>query len=270
VPGGVIALQIGLNFYYLPVALSAKAVGTVLLPRMAREARQERLAAFRETYDRGISWAWFVAVPAALTLVLMSHPIAGSIAFGEMRTNDGIALLSAALASIGLALLGATMYEFAKQACYARHYVIAPLVGCAAMMACVLVGSLVSAQLPKGPAVLVGLGLTITVGQIACSLISDRAARRGTHSQGVSRVRVLGRHVTTAIVTIGPAALLTRALETAIGDHIGSILAVGIGAGLGLVAYAGVQAALGAPELPERLQRGKRRVSATEVGAASP
>ena len=45
VPGGVVAIQIGINFYYLPVALSAKSVGTVLLPRLSREALHDRLIA---------------------------------------------------------------------------------------------------------------------------------------------------------------------------------------------------------------------------------
>ena len=114
--------------------LAGAQVGTVLLPRLSREALHNRLTAFRETYDRGISWAWFVAVPAALTLLVSSKPIADAIAFGSMRENHGVALLSAAIASLGLALVGATMYEFAKQACYARHDVVPPLVGCAVMV----------------------------------------------------------------------------------------------------------------------------------------
>ena len=267
VPGGVVALQIGINFYYLPVALSAKAVGTVLMPRMAREALQNRLVAFRETYDRGISWAWFVAIPAALTLLLMSLPIAESIAFGAMRDNNGVALLSAAIASLGVALVGATMYEFAKQACYARHNVVPPLVGCAVMVGMVLIGSPISANLPKGPAVLVGLGLTITAGELARCLICDRAARQETHRQGTRRIRMLARHVGIAVVTIGPGALLARTITTVLDSHLGAILGVVVGAGAGLLAYVAVQAAFGAPELPSSLHFANRRAASSEVAA---
>jgi putative peptidoglycan lipid II flippase len=267
VPGGVVAMQVGINFYYLPVALSAKAAGTVLLPRMAREALQNRLGAFRETYDRGISWAWFVAVPTALTLVLLSRPIAGSIAFGEMRQNNGIALLSAAIASLGLALIGATMYEFGKQACYARHKVVPPLVACAVMVGLVLVvAPLAATHLPKGPSVLVALGLSVTSGELARSMITDRAARRGTHRQGAPRLRMLLRHAGSAVITIGPTALLGRAVASAVGGHIGAILGVATGAGAGLIAYVALQSALGAPELPPSLHFGRRRAAATEVG----
>jgi putative peptidoglycan lipid II flippase len=268
VPGGVVAIQIGLNFYYLPVALSAKAAGTVLLPRMAREAMRDKLTAFRETYDRGISWSWFVAVPTALTLVLMSLPIAAAIAFGEMRNNNGVALLSAAIGGLGIALIGATMWEFAQQACYARHNVIAPLVGSAVMFALVLIGSTVSAQLPHGPAVLVGLGLTITAAQLACSLIADQAARRGTHRQGTPLSRSLFRHSATALLTIGPAALVTRVVAGMACGHARSMLGVAAGAGGGLLAYLAVQAALGAPELPESLHFGRRRAGESEEAEA--
>ena len=268
VPGGVVAIQIGINFYYLPVALSAKAVGTVLLPRLSREAMGETLVAFRETYDRGVSWAWFVAVPASLTLLLFGKPIAQSIAFGEMRRNNGIALLSAAIAALGLALIGATVFEFAKQACYARHDVIAPLLGCVAMGVIVLIGALVSASAFHGAAVLAGLGLTVTFGELARSIVSDFAARRDTHRVGASRVQGLVRHAGAAAVTIGPAALLCRVVQHVIGGHSGAIIGVSLGVGGGLIGYLVVQALLGAPELPPRLQLGAAARERAGAGAA--
>jgi hypothetical protein len=197
----------------------------------------------------------------------MSLPIAESIAFGAMRDNNGVALLSAAIASLGVALVGATMYEFAKQACYARHNVVPPLVGCAVMVGMVLIGSPISANLPKGPAVLVGLGLTITAGELARCLICDRAARQETHRQGTRRIRMLARHVGIAVVTIGPGALLARTITTVLDSHLGAILGVVVGAGAGLLAYVAVQAAFGAPELPSSLHFANRRAASSEVAA---
>jgi putative peptidoglycan lipid II flippase len=259
----VVALQVGINFYYLPVALSAKAVGTVLLPRLSREALHNKLREFRETYDRGISWAWFVAVPAALTLLVSSKPIADAIAFGSMRNNHGVALLSASIASLGIALVGATMYEFSKQACYARHDVVPPLIGCVVMVTVVLIGSPLSAML-SGAAVLVGLGVTVTFGEFVRAWISDRAARKGTHRQGASRFGTLVRHCGVSVATIVPMSILGRAVQNAIGGHIGAVIGVAVGAGGGLIAYLAVQSLLGAQELPPRLQIRRR----PEVAAA--
>jgi putative peptidoglycan lipid II flippase len=263
VPGGVVAVQIGINFYYMPVALSARAVGTVLLPRLSREALHDRFAEFRDTYDRGVSWAWFVAVPASLTLLVSSKPIAQAIAFGQMRKSDGIALLSAAIAGMGLALIGATMYEFAKQTCYARHDVKAPLFACMSLVGVLLVGAPIAAAVLDGPKMLFGLGLLVTIGELARSSITDRAARRGTHTVHGSRVQSLARHVASAALTIVPAALLGRVVQSSVGGHIGALVGVVVGVGIGLVAYVAVQAALGAPELPPTLRFGAARLRDT-------
>lgn len=52
-PGGVIAFQIGLNFYYLAIAIGATPVALSLLPRLARMHVEGDTAAFRDTLVRG-------------------------------------------------------------------------------------------------------------------------------------------------------------------------------------------------------------------------
>jgi hypothetical protein len=146
--------------------------------------------------------------------------------------------------------------------------VVPPLVGCAVMVALVLIGSPLSAAL-DGAAVLVGLGLTVTAGEMARSIISDRAARKGTHRQGPSRIGTLIRHCGIAVATIVPMSILGRVVQDTIGGHIGAVIGVGVGAGGGLVAYIAVQSLFGAQELPPRLQIGeRRRRAATGVEAA--
>ena len=268
VPGGVVALQIGINFYNLPVALSAKAVGAVLLPRLSREALQQRFTDFRQTYDRGISWAWFVAVPASLTLLVSAGPIAQAIAFGRMRHGDGVALLTAAIAGLSLALIGATTYEFAKQACYARHNVFTPLVGCAVMVAYALVGAPIMAATFNGPIVLSRTGPGRD-GRRADSLSGMRPRRTPRHACDAAHARdTLVRHTVAAAFTIIPGALLGRVLQSAVGGHGGAIVGVVVGVGVGLLAYVAVQARLGAPELPPNPFRGlRRRTAGREVGS---
>jgi putative peptidoglycan lipid II flippase len=261
VPGGVVALQVGINFYYLPVALSAKAVGTVLLPRLSREALQRNLAAFRNTYERGVSWAWFVAIPAALTLLLMAEPIARALAFGRMRQGDGISLLAASIAGLALALVGATMFEFGKQACYARHDVNAPLVACVAMVALVLVGALGSSAVLTGSGLLLGLGVVVTLGELVRSFLCDRAACRGTEIVS-TRMRVLTRHIVASVVTVAPGAVLARLVENLVGGHGGALLGVVVGVSAGLLGYLSLQAYLQAPELPPKLVSFVRRTPA--------
>jgi hypothetical protein len=158
------------------------------------------------------------------------------------------------------------MYEFAKQACYARHDVVPPLVGCVVMVAFVLIGSPIAATL-NGAAVLVGLGVTVTVAEMLRCYICDRAARKQTTRQGASRVSTLIRDSGIAIATIIPAAIVGRVAQDAIGGHIGAVIGVAIGAGGGLLAYIGVQSLFGAQELPPRLQIGERRRLAAAAAA---
>jgi putative peptidoglycan lipid II flippase len=256
VPGGVVAIQVGINFYYMPVALSAKAAGTVLLPRLSREALHNKLVEFRETYDLGVSWSWFVAIPASLTMLVSSRQIAQAIAFGEMRQHNGVALLSAAIAGFALALLFATMDEFAKQTCYARHDVRAPLIGCAVMVGVLLVGSPIATVALDGAGLLLGLGVLVTLGEAFRALIIDNAARRGTHALGASRRNALARHVGVAVITIGPGAVIGHVVQHLLRSHahLAAIAGVIVGIGAGLVAYIVVQARLSAPELPERIR----------------
>src|SRR5262249_13896615 len=159
-------------------------------------------------------------------------------------------------------LLFATMDEFAKQTCYSRHDVTAPLVGCIAMVALLLVGSPIAAATLSGPELLFALGIVVTVGEMVRALIIDRAARRGTHAQGSPRLRAGLRHGGVALITIGPGALLARAIAgiPATASPKVAIVAVAVGVGAGLVGYLVVQAMLDAPELPERLRAiGQRR-----------
>ena len=46
VRGGVVALQIGISFYNLPLALGSRAIGTVLMPRLSSESVHGKLDGF--------------------------------------------------------------------------------------------------------------------------------------------------------------------------------------------------------------------------------
>ena len=221
VPGGVVAIQIGINFYYMPVALSAKAAGTVLLPRLSREALHNKLVEFRETYDLGISWSWFVAVPASLTLLVSSSRSRRRSRSVRCADTTASRCSSASIAGLGLALLFATMYEFAKQTCYARHDVhraARRLRGDGRAAARRLADRVQSA---RRAALLFGLGLLVTVGElIACGHHRPRRRARARVRQGASLAaqRSSGTPASRSL-TIGPGALLGRAVQHALRGH---------------------------------------------------
>jgi peptidoglycan biosynthesis protein MviN/MurJ (putative lipid II flippase) len=267
-PGGVVALQIGFNFYNVPLALSARSAGTVLLPGLARDAVRGDLASFRETYDRGVSWAWFVAAPATVTLVLLARPLAEALSFGQMQHGDGVALVAAAVAVLGLALLAAATNQFARTACYARRDVHAPLRSGVALIAVTLVGIPVAVSLFSGAARLAALGAVVVVGELTRAIVVDRAARRGTPSVGVSWWRAVLRHVLVALVTIGTAAVIAHLVLDRDGGRIGALAEIVLATSIGLLAYIGLQSALRAPELPAPLRRRSLRMPVAAPGGS--
>src|SRR5215831_19221616 len=65
-PGGVVAFQIALNFYYLAIAVGATPVALSLLPRLARMHLAGDVAAFRDTLVRGLALGFFITIPASV------------------------------------------------------------------------------------------------------------------------------------------------------------------------------------------------------------
>ena len=116
---------------------------------------------------------------------------------------------------------------------------------------------------------LLALGICVDARR-AVPRVDHRSRRTPRHApSGTSLATNLFRHVTVALVTIVPAAVLGRVIQHALNGHahIGAIVGVTIGVGAGLVGYLVVQGLLSAPELPPRLRLDSRRAPAIE-GAA--
>ena len=128
VPGGVVALQISVNFYNLPIALAAAPVALALLPRLSRLAQSQRDGEFTDTYLRALRLALFVILPAACGYVVLARAIAHTVAAGEMATARGTAMISASLAALAFGLVGATIFLLATQVAYARGDTRTPLI----------------------------------------------------------------------------------------------------------------------------------------------
>ena len=128
VPGGVVALQISVNFYNLPIALAAAPVALALLPRLSRLAQSQRDGEFTDTYLRALRLALFVILPAACGYVVLAEAIAHTVAAGAMATAIGTAMISASLAALALGLVGEAIFLLATQAAYSRGDTRTPLI----------------------------------------------------------------------------------------------------------------------------------------------
>ncbi|MEO6885945.1 MAG: lipid II flippase MurJ [Jatrophihabitantaceae bacterium] len=268
VPGGVVAFQIALNFYFLAIALGATPVALSLLPSLARFHVEGDVARFRETLSGGFALGLFVAIPAAVAYAGLSLPLAQAVSFGRMGTPDGIALVSSALAALSLAVIGQTAFAIATYASYARKDTRTPLVSM--MLQAVVCISLAAIALAvHGKAVLITLGLAYSTSVVVAALHLNLVVRRGaSRSGGQSRVAVI-RICCAAILMIGPAWLAARVVPHWVGPPLGPRLAIILAALAGIGVYVGAQAAMRAPEL-SWLGAGMRhlRARASAIGAS--
>jgi putative peptidoglycan lipid II flippase len=248
VPGGVVAFQIALNFYFLAIALGATPVALALLPRLARMHIDGAERSFRDTLVTGSALGLFVAVPAAVAYAALAVPLAQAVAFGRMGTSTGVALIAAALAALAPAVIGQTTFLIATYASYARRDTRAPLRSMIAQA--VVCGCLACITLAlHGSAVLVGLGLAYAA---AVNLAAGHLWHRLLACLARGRV-LLRRSVVTitigAALMVGPAWLVATKTTDSLGAPLGPRVGVLAAALTGLAVFIGVQAALRAPEV---------------------
>ena len=168
IPGGAVAFQIAYNLFNLPIALCARPIATAQLPLLAR-----RIAAGHPgagLFHDALRLTLFVTLPAILVFLLMADQLASLVAFGGMRSEMGLALVTASIIGLGLALLGEAIMVVSSSAAYARHDAGSPFRAMALQTGILLLGLLPVTLLLAGPIRLTGIGVVFSVATIAGGL----------------------------------------------------------------------------------------------------
>lgn len=249
IPGGVVAFQMAMNFFHLPVAIGARPVAAALLPRLARLHREARARLFRDEWLRGVALSLFLTVPAAVAYVVLAEPLARGVSFGEMAGPGGVGLVAASLAALALGLVGDANFVVGTHASYARLDARAPLRAMVLRAALTLAGMAAALALAEGAAVLVVLGLTVTVADLASSAYLDARLRAALPRGDESLLPAAGRAVAGSALMVLPALALARALPGAIGGRLGPTLAILAASAAGLAVFVAAQRAWRSPEL---------------------
>ncbi len=248
VAGGVVAFQLALNFYFLPIALGATPVALSLAPRLSRMRATADRPAFHDTFVRGLVFALFIAVPAAAGYLAIAGPIAQAIAYGGFGTDTGTTLIATSLAALAVGILGETVFLVATYACYAREDTRTPMRAMVLQLGVCVAGASVAPTM-HGPAVLAVLGLAMSAGTLAGAGYLVYALLRGLGKGTEPLARPVLRIVGVAILMALPAHVVAGLIADHIDGGLGGVLGVGVAAVLGAVVYFGVQSWLGAPEL---------------------
>jgi putative peptidoglycan lipid II flippase len=218
VAGGVLAFQFAFLLCGLPVALAARPVGVALLPRLSRRFQADDPRGFRDELVRGVSLVAFVAVPAALALVLLAGPIARAVSFGAMASPHGRELLTVAVGSLGFAVVGAVAMTIGTYALYARGDARTPFDAALLRTVVVLLGIVVGLRVPLGVWPLLTVGVTISVAELVGGVWMALRLRRVLPTGGERLFPPILRAFAIAAVTIAPAVVLGRSLP----DHLPS------------------------------------------------
>jgi murein biosynthesis integral membrane protein MurJ len=247
-PGGVVAFQIALNFYYLAIALGATPVALSLLPRLARMHLDGDLAGFRDTLVRGLALGFFITIPAAVGYLVLAVPLAHAISFGRMAGAAGVTMVAVSLAALSLAVVGQTAFMIATYAFYARKDTRSPLLSML-LQAALCLGLVTTALFTRGWGVLVALGLalSIAVSVAACHLTARLWRKlRGHGSQRLAPS--LAKVLAGSAIMAGPAWLTATGASDWLGRSLGPRVGIVAAAVVGAVIYLGLQALWRTPE----------------------
>jgi putative peptidoglycan lipid II flippase len=248
VAGGVVAVQIGLTFYYFVVALGASPVALSLLPRLARLDTPADRREFRDTLDRGVALALFVTVPAAVGYVVLARPLAEVIAVGRMDSAAGVQLVATTLAALAAGIVGEGLFQVLTYAFYARKDTRAPLRSMAVRAGTFAV--LASSALVVRPAAVpLVLGLSFSAANLVGAWHLSVRLRRELGKAGGHLTSCVRRVAGGVAVMAVPVWAVTVLVPRWVGGRPGSWIAVVTAAVLGVAVFLLLQAWWRAPEL---------------------
>ncbi len=242
VPGGVVAFALAVNFFNLPVAIGGRSIAWAQVPRLSRLHHLNDPASLYTEWSHGLAASLFLVVPAGVAYVVLAHPLAEAFSFGEMATPRGVGLITAALASIGLGVIGETCFIHATQGWYARREVSAPLRAMLLRTGLTVSGMVVAAVAFDGIAALVMLGLTVTIADGVTGGLLSRWFRIAVAPGRHWSIRPLLQAAGASIVMVVPAWFVAEHFPSLIGTgRNGSIVAVALAAVVGATVYLAIQ-----------------------------
>jgi putative peptidoglycan lipid II flippase len=259
VPGGVVAFQLALNFFYLPVVLGAQPVALALLPELSRLFQRHDLRRFRDELTRGFALASFLIIPAAVAYLILAVPLARIAAFGEMATASGVTLLAVGLATLAPGVVGESQFLVELQGAYARHDARSPVRSMALCASLAVAGTVVGLAVPAGAGVLLVLGLAYSAGSLAGGADLWRRVRRRLPPPSERATPAVLRALAGSALMAGPAYLAAAAAASWAQGRLGTVIQLALGGGVGAALYLAVQRLWRSPELGSLIEAMRAR-----------
>jgi putative peptidoglycan lipid II flippase len=247
--GAVSYLYYADRIYELPLAVIGIAIGTAILPLLARQVRRGEHDAAVATQNRALEAAMLLTLPAAAALIVLDRPII-SVLFerGAFRVPE-VQATAAALAAYALGLPAYVLIKVLAPCFYAREDTRTPV---KIAVVCVIVNSVVAFGLMQFFAH-VGIALaTVVSAWLNCVMLAFMLRRRGYFAPDAQLKRRLPRMVLATVIMAATLWGLMHALEPWLaGSGPTRLLAFGVLVVAGLVLYGLAALLTGAADLKE-------------------
>jgi putative peptidoglycan lipid II flippase len=251
------AIDKAFRLYQLPQGIFSVAIATVLFPTLARFANNNELVNLRATLANGMRQILFVLVPATAAILALSHPIIRLVyQRGEFDAHDTQIVATAlfwfafSLPTNGVYLLQTRTFFSLQRPWQATGLAVIDLV----------VSALAAAVLYK-PFGIGGIVAGTGIGTSAAVFAQAYILRRKFH--GLELGRLLSTVIRISIASAALAAVgwvVWDILDSALGRSTpAQIISLGMGLGLGAVAYFAVAWTLRIAELEQILRLLRRR-----------
>jgi putative peptidoglycan lipid II flippase len=245
--GGVVAVLIATNFFFLPIALAATPIALSALPRLAAHHAAGQTSAYADAVTRALGLTVFVAAPAAVGYLVLAPHLARVVAFGSSARAGARDLISTALGSLALGVLGLAIFTVATYAHYARNEVLVPL-RAMVVQSVVAVSIMLVSLAVHGPRALLLVCGGLAAGTLVGAAVQLR--RLGLVRQQVAYLR--RSFVRTGLCVLVMAAATwacDRLLTSGIASRPAEIGTLAVSVAVGVVVYAVAQRIARAPEL---------------------
>ena len=268
--GSISALYYADRIAQLPLGVVGIAIGTALLPLLARQLRAGQADSAMANQNRAIEFGLLLSLPSAVALYLLADPIV-RVLFERGRFGPDDSLRSAgALAAFAVGLPAFVLVKALTPGFFAREDTRTPLY--IAVSTIVVNIALNAAFLFGTPLAQVGIALATSISGCLNAFLVGSVLHRRKHM--VTDHRLRSRTVRMTLASIGMGAVLWAGLLL-LGPMLKPASLVGVVAlfaicGVGALAYGVLGAALGVVRLSElRFMMRRQQANADQAGAKS-
>jgi putative peptidoglycan lipid II flippase len=264
IAGGVVAYQVAAGFFALPIALGATPVALSLLPRLSRLHQRGDLSLCRDVIVRGLRFALFVTMPAAVAMAVLAPVLATAVSFGRMRVDGAEAMVATVLLVLAPAVVGETAFLVGVYASYAQNDTWSPLRSMLVKFGVCLTILIVAVAGP-GRSVPVLAGLAVSAAAVAGAAHRVIALLRGVALGAERLVPGVTRTAVAATVSIVPL-WIGRRLLAGVDQQLLALAGTAAVCVVSAMVYLAVQVLLRAPESTWLLGALKRPLSRSAAG----